>query len=134
MQRKFLIFSPTFNIFYLWILIKHGSLSTGPWIEVLGFKIHQFASTVVFSFKQISCLSQNSCLKHTLFNLFFHFWKSEINCLNQISCLNQNTTVFKQFYQVSQFQRVNPPVDLYWFFEKSIWAFISNWNKNRFQN
>ena len=27
-----------------------------------------------------------------------------------------------------------PPVDLYWFFEISIWAFISNWNKNRFQN
>ena len=27
-----------------------------------------------------------------------------------------------------------PPVDLYWFFEISIWAFISNWNKNQFQN
>ena len=41
-------------------------------------------STVVFRFKQcifleqISCLNRKSCLNQTLFNLFFHFGKSEI--------------------------------------------------------
>ena len=28
--------------------------------------------------EQISCLNQKSCLNQTLFNLLFHFWKSEI--------------------------------------------------------
>ena len=32
------------------------------------------------------------------------------------------------------FKRFSPPVDLYWFFEISIWAIISDWNKNRVQN